>query len=174
MLIILYLIVIVVANIVTAILPPISFWIFIVPMGTFFVGFAFLLRDYIQMRVGKRKTYQIILFALVLSGATSILVGDMLWITFASALTFVVSESIDTEVFSRIKTSFTKRVVISGVIGGVVDSSVFVIIGLSPLGAGIIGWNMVPYAILGQVVVKSAIQFAVVFVVRKKIQEAIV
>jgi uncharacterized PurR-regulated membrane protein YhhQ (DUF165 family) len=132
--------------------------IFIVPMGSFLIGVTFILRDIVQNSFGRTKTYLVIGSALVLSAFISYVLGDSLWITFASAVTFALSETVDTEVYSRLKASFTSRVVISGVLGGTVDSIVFVIVGLSPFGANMIPWSLVIFAIIGQILVKSVMQ----------------
>lgn len=50
------------------------------------------------------------------------------------------------------------RVLYSGIVGGMLDSAIFVVIGLSPLGAGFLPWGAVPFAILGQALVKTIIQ----------------
>lgn len=163
----LYLVAIITANVVTASLQPLVFWHFIVPAGTFFIGLTFFFRDLVQRQFGRKKTYAIIVAALILSAITSWLLGDTLWIVFASALTFVFSETFDTEVFTRLKGSFQKKVLMSGTVGGAVDSALFVIIGLSPLGAGFIPWDNVIYAILGQIIVKTAMQFIAFLAVRQ-------
>jgi len=157
--ILLYILAIIVANVVTASFSPIVLWKFIVPMGTIFIGATFILRDLVQQKYGRKNTYYIIFIALLLSALTSWLLGDTLWIVFASAITFIFSETFDTEVFTRLKCSFEKRVLLSGTVGGIIDSGLFVIIGLSPIGAGFIPWEAVGYAILGQVVVKTIMQF---------------
>ncbi|GIP13184.1 conserved hypothetical integral membrane protein [Paenibacillus macerans] len=156
--VILYLLAIISANVITAAFSPLAWGPFIVPMGTFLIGATFILRDLVQKRIGRRATYLVILAALVLSAISSALLGDTLLITVASAITFALSETIDTEIFTRLKASLAKRVLYSGLVGGAVDSAVFVIIGLSPLGAGILPWSAVPAAILGQYLVKSAMQ----------------
>ena len=46
----------------------------------------------------------------------------------------------------------------SGLVGGTLDSVVFVIIGLSPIGADFIPWGAIPVAILGQWFFKIGIQ----------------
>lgn len=50
------------------------------------------------------------------------------------------------------------RVFYSGIVGGFLDSIVFVVVGLSPLGAGFIPWAAVPAAIVGQIIVKTVMQ----------------
>lgn len=154
----LYLIAIVSSNVVTAAVAPFIVGAFIVPAGTFIIGATFILRDLVQRAIGRRSTYSIIATALILSAATSWLLGDTLLITAASAVTFALSETIDTEIFTRLSASLSKRVMLSGVVGGTADSAIFVIIGLSPLGAGFLPWDAVPAAILGQVIVKSTMQ----------------
>jgi len=154
----LYLISIVTANVITAAFAPIHLGIFIVPMGTLLVGATFILRDLVQNKYGRAKTYLFIGTALVLSAAVSSYLGDTLLIVAASALSFLVSETSDTEIYSRLNLPMSWRVFYSGLAGGLLDSIIFVIIGLSPLGANFLPWEAVPAAILGQVIFKTIIQ----------------
>ncbi len=156
--VIFYLICIVTANVVTASLAPFHFGIFIVPMGTFFIGATFILRDLVQNKYGRKKTYGLIALALLLSAIVSASLGDTLLIVAASALSFLLSETADTEIYSRLKLPMAWRVFYSGIVGGILDSAVFVIIGLSPLGANILPWEAVPAAIIGQIIVKTVLQ----------------
>lgn len=153
-----YLLSIVIANVVTARFAPMEFSIFIVPMGTLFVGATFIFRDLVQNKYGRKKTYLFILTALVLSAIVSYLLGDTLMVVAASALSFIIAETTDTEIYSRLQLPMAWRVFYSGIAGGLLDSVVFVIIGLSPLGAGFLPWEAVPAAIVGQVIVKTVIQ----------------
>ncbi|UFJ39272.1 VUT family protein [Brevibacillus humidisoli] len=156
--IILYLLVIIAANIITAAFPPIQLWWFLVPTGSFLIGATFILRDLVQMRYGKKTTYLAIGIALLTSALSSYLLGDPLVVTFASAVSFIVSEATDTEIYSRLKRSLAKRLFWSGTIGGSLDSVIFVILGISPIGAGFIPWEAVPLAVAGQVLVKVLMQ----------------
>lgn len=153
-----YLLSIVIANVVTARFAPLEFGMFIVPMGTFFVGATFIFRDLVQNKYGRAKTYLFIFIALLLSAAVSFSLGDTLMIVVASAISFVIAETADTEIYTRLKLPMAWRVFYSGIVGGLLDSVVFVIVGLSPLGAGILPWAAVPAAIVGQVIVKTIIQ----------------
>lgn len=153
-----YLLSIVIANVVTARFAPLEFGMFIVPMGTLFVGATFIFRDLVQNKYGRAKTYFFIFLALLLSGTVSFFLGDTLMIVAASALSFVIAETADTEIYTRLKLPMAWRVFYSGIVGGLLDSVVFVIVGLSPLGAGFIPWEAVPAAIIGQVIVKTVIQ----------------
>lgn len=157
--ILLYLAVIILANILTASFAPLSIWLFIIPYGTFLIGATFILRDLVQNKYGKSKTYLSIFVALVLSALSSFLLGDTLWIVFASAIAFIVAETTDTEIYTRLKLPMASKVLYSGIVGGVLDSAIFVVIGLSPLGANFVPWEFVGYAILGQVVFKTLMQF---------------
>ncbi|MCM3720047.1 VUT family protein [Fictibacillus phosphorivorans] len=163
-----YLLVIVTANVVTASTMPLVAGKLIIPYGTFFIGLTFILRDLVQRKVGKKKTYGVIAIALLASALTSYLLGDTLYIAAASALTFVLSESIDTEIYSRMNAPFYKRVLYSGAVSSLVDSTIFVIVGLSPIGAGFLSWDLVPYAILGQYLVKLLIQVFISMIMRKQ------
>ncbi|WP_054788132.1 MULTISPECIES: VUT family protein [Gracilibacillus] len=154
----LYLLSIVTANVVTAALMPLQFGIFIIPMGTLFIGATFIFRDLVQNKYGRGKTYLFILTALILSAIVSALLGDSLMIVAASALSFIISETADTEIYTRLKLPIAWRVFYSGIVGGFFDSVVFVLVGLSPLGAGMLPWEAVPAAILGQIIAKTIIQ----------------
>lgn len=156
--VIFYLLSIVIANVVTARFAPLEFGMFIVPMGTLFVGATFIFRDLVQNKYGRAKTYIFIFVALLLSAIASFALGDTLMIVVASAISFVIAESADTEIYTRLKLPMAWRVFYSGIVGGFLDSVIFVIIGLSPLGAGFIPWEAVPAAIVGQVIVKTVIQ----------------
>lgn len=156
---ILYLIAIVIANIVTAKFQPMNMLGFIVPYGTWFIGLTFFLRDITQNKYGRTKTYLFIVTALVLSAISSHLLGDPLYIVLASAISFAVAETTDTEIYTRLKLPMHMRVLYSGLVGGLLDSTIFVVIGLSPLGANMLPWVAVPAAIVGQVIIKSILQF---------------
>ena len=156
----LYLTIIAVSNVIAAMFPPLLLFngLVIIPTGSVFVGGTFLLRDFVQIRYGKRITYAAIFAASLISAAISWAVGDTVYIAIASVAAFLASESLDTEIFSRLKKSFACRVALSGIVGGIADSMVFVVLGLSPIGAAILTWDQVPYAILGQAIVKAVVQ----------------
>ena len=155
----LYIASILLANVLTAKFAPIEIGPLFFPVGSLLIGATFILRDFVQQQVGRKKTYMYIGTALILSAAVSLLLGDTMMIAAASALAFIVSETFDTELFTRLRTSFYKRVAISGVVGGTFDSFIFVLVGLSPIGAGFLPWELVPYAIAGQLIAKICMQF---------------
>jgi queuosine precursor transporter len=153
-----YLLSIITANVVTAAFAPLHFGSFIVPMGTLFIGATFILRDLVQNSYGRKKTYFLIGTSLIISALVSFLLGDTMLIVLASAVSFAIAETTDTEIYTRLKLPMGWRVFYSGLVGGFLDSIVFVIIGLSPLGANFLPWEAVPVAITGQVIVKTLIQ----------------
>lgn len=153
-----YLLSIVAANVVTAKFAPMQVGVFLVPMGTFLIGATFIFRDLVQNKYGRKKTYMFIGLALLMSALVSYLLGDTLLIVVASALAFVVAETTDTEIYTRLKLPMAWRVFYSGLVGGFLDSVIFVVIGLSPIGAGFLTWEMVISAILGQVIFKTIVQ----------------
>jgi uncharacterized PurR-regulated membrane protein YhhQ (DUF165 family) len=156
--VLLYVLSIVLANVVTAAFQPFALGVFIIPYGTLLIGATFIFRDLVQRQCGRKNTYLIIVLALSLSALTSFILGDTLWIVFASTLSFAISETTDTEIFTRLKKSFGLKVLYSGLVGGILDSLIFVVIGLSPIGAGFLTWELVSYAVLGQVIVKTIMQ----------------
>ena len=52
----------------------------------------------------------------------------------------------------------SQRVLVSGTVGSLLDSAIFVVVGLSPLGAGFLAWDQVGRAIAGQAIIKTALQ----------------
>lgn len=163
----LYLLTIAAANILTAKFRPFILLdgLLIIPVGSLLVGFTFMLRDVVQVKHGKRKTYRTILAALIMSAIMSAAIGDTVHVAIASAAAFFVSEAIDTEIFTRLRSSLKRRVLLSGLVGGTVDSVIFVIFGLSPIGSGALTWPQVPFAIIGQTAIKAVVQMAAVMIV---------
>src|SRR5690625_5050820 len=141
-----YLLSIILANVITARFVPFEIGPLIIPYGTLFIGLTLVMRDMVQNRFGRFKTYLLI---------------DALWVVFASTLSFIVSETADTEIYTRFKLPFVKRVFYSGVVAGFLDSTIFVIIGIGPLGLQFVPWQLVPYAIAGQWVAKVVMQLVV-------------
>ena len=154
-----YIFVIIFSNIITASFNPISFLGLLVPCGSVFIGLTFILRDLCQERYGRNKVYKLIVLAMILSAIGSVFLGDSLSVVFASCVSFLISESCDTEIYTRLKLPMHLRVMYSGIVGGFLDSVVFVILGLSPLGAGMLPWVAVPSAICGQILFKTVMQF---------------
>lgn len=152
------------ANIITAATAPADIGPFLVTWGTWLIGCTFILRDLIQRRYGKRTAYAAIGAALALSAVTSALLGDTMLVVLGSACAFLVSESLDTEVFSRLRARFSTRVAISGIVGGAFDSVIFCTIGLGL--SGIVPWALIPNVILGQFIVKGALQVLAGAVIR--------
>lgn len=167
-----YLLSIIMANVLAAKFAPLNLGVFIIPWGTFFIGITLVMRDMVQNVFGRKKTYVFIVVALILSAITSHLLGDALWVVLASAMSFIISETVDTEIYTRMKIPFIKRVMYSGVASGFLDSTVFIIIGISPLGLGFVSWQLVPYAILGQWVTKVVMQLVVAGSIRQVVINA--
>ncbi|MEI3598151.1 MULTISPECIES: VUT family protein [Oceanobacillus] len=162
-----YLLSIILANVITARFAPLELGPLIIPYGTLLIGLTLVMRDMVQNRFGRLRTYLLIGLALLLSALSSYLIGDPLWVVFASTLSFIISETADTEIYTRFKLPFVKRVMYSGIVAGFLDSAIFVIIGIGPLGLEFVPWNLVPYAILGQWVAKVVMQLVVAGGIRK-------
>lgn len=156
--IIFYISAILIANFLSATFAPLQIGPFLISPGTFTIAASFILRDLVQNRYGRGKTYGFIVLALILSAVTAKTLGDPLAIVIASACAFAISESTDTEIYSRLKLPMAWRVWWSGLAGGILDSGVFVILGLSPLGMGFIPWQFIPMAIIGQALFKIVMQ----------------
>jgi queuosine precursor transporter len=165
--VVMYIVSIVIANVVTAKFAPVPIGIFLVPTGTFLIGLTLFFRNFVQTQYGRHKTYIAIVVALLASAVSSQLLGDTFAITIASAVSFLFSEAADTETFTRIRASFAARVFFGGTVGAILDSTIFVILGLSPIGAGFVTWHDIPLAIFGQLLVKVVMQAVGAIAVRK-------
>lgn len=156
-----YLATIVAANVATATQPPIEFdalgehWL--VTWGTFAIAATFFLRDAVQLAYGRAVAYMTIGAALALNAAMSLHYDDLAWITAGSVLALAISETTDTEVFTRWRGNLRARIAISGVIGGTLDSVVFAVVALSPLTTGIVPWEFLWTTIVAQIVVKAGV-----------------
>jgi len=157
----LYIASIVAANVLTAHTAPLVVGAFVVTAGTWFIAATFPLRDAVQIHTTKAFSYVAIAAALGASVLASWKLGDTLWITGASALAFAISETLDTEAFTRLKGNLGKRVLFSGLISVPFDSVIFAFVGLSPLGAGFVPYDVIWKVILAQIVAKSIVQAAV-------------
>lgn len=156
-----YLLTITVSNLLTARCEPfvLADGALIIPVGSVLVGAVFVLRDLIQMKHGRADTYTVIARATVLSMALCIITGETAHVAVASLAAFLASEVLDTEVFTRMRGNLIGRILLSGTVGGALDSIIFVVLGLSPIGAGVLPWSLVPAAVSGQVVTKLLLQF---------------
>lgn len=90
------------------------------PSGVLAIGIALFTRDYIQEKFGKQRTLVAIAIGIVLSYLINPAVAT------ASAVAFALGELSDFFVYSEIKKrSLIAAVIASGIIGGIVDSFVF-------------------------------------------------
>ena len=120
-------------------LVPIGFGL--VTAGTFAAGAALLLRDAVQVTMGK----VISLAAIVVGIGISYVVADPM-IAVASALAFAASELVDFAVFTPMRArSLARAVVISSVVSAPVDTVLF--LHIAGFGVG--------QAVLGQFIVKT-------------------
>ena len=154
-----YLFTIIFSNIITASFNPLNILGLLVPCGSVFIGLTFILRDLCQEKYGRKNIYKLIVLAMIFSAIGSFILGDSLMVVFASCVSFLISESCDTEIYTRLKLPMHLRVMYSGIVGGFLDSVAFVILGLSPIGAGMLSWALVPSAICGQILFKVLMQF---------------
>jgi queuosine precursor transporter len=150
------------ANVLTAELAPVLVTIdgttAAVTAGTFAIGATFFLRDLVQYRHGLRVAWAAITAALLVNVALSALFDDLLAITLASAGAFLVSETIDTAIYTHAGGRLGPRILVSGLVSCPLDSAVFVVFGLSPLTTGIVPWSSVVATVLVLTAVKVAMQ----------------
>jgi uncharacterized PurR-regulated membrane protein YhhQ (DUF165 family) len=116
--------------------------------GTYFAGLAFILRDLVQDKAGRKAVVAVIMAGAVLSYAIS-----SPFIATASAVAFLVSESADFAVYTPLrKRGYVRAAVASNIVGAAVDTVLFLTIARFPLSQ----------AFAGQMVGKIAVTLAVV------------
>lgn len=91
----------------------------VIPVGTFLVGFIFVLRDFSQREIGAY-----VYLAMLIGVALSYLMADP-FVALASAVAFGVSELVDALVFTYTKKPMRDRVLISSAASTPLDSIVF-------------------------------------------------
>jgi len=90
------------------------------PSGVLLIGFALFARDLLQERAGRKA----VLLAIMIGLPLSVLVNPA--VAFASTVAFGVSEMADFAVYDRLRQySKSAGIFFSGVVGGVVDSMLF-------------------------------------------------
>ncbi|HEY3296592.1 MAG TPA: VUT family protein [bacterium] len=157
---VLYVILIVAANIFASLwMVPLPFGVK-APAGVFFFAPLFTLRDRIQIDRGTRWVYMLIAITAVLSWLMGVFVGLPLLarISLASVAAFIVSESLDTLLFTVVKRSFVQRSLISNLFSSVADSAIFITLAF--------GWN--PRIILGQWIIKMIISSVMIPLLKPK------
>jgi uncharacterized PurR-regulated membrane protein YhhQ (DUF165 family) len=97
------------------------------PAGAYAIGLTFTFRDMVQRRYGKWKCW------IWMGLASLITVWFSPEIALASVSAFLISEGVDWLVYTLVPGSFTKRVVLSNLIGTPLDSVVFVLLAFGPV-----------------------------------------
>jgi hypothetical protein len=114
-------------------LAPVGFGL-LAPSGVYAAGVSFVARDVVQRALGRRPA----MAAIVLGTLLSVLVSPQL--ALASGSAFLVSELADFAVYTPLqRRRFVLAVLLSGVLGSVVDSLVFLGIAGIPLGVALPG-----------------------------------
>ena len=151
---VLYVVLIILANIFAALWRvPLPFGL-MVPAGVFFFAPIFTLRDRIQIDQGVKWVYGLIAVSAVVSWIAAWAMGMPLLakVAVASVAAFLVSETLDTVVFTVLRKSFTQRALFSNLFSAFVDSLLFIGIAFG------VNWRL----ILGQWIVKMLIAAVVI------------
>lgn len=103
--------------------------------GTYFAGLAFILRDLVQDKAGRKAVVAVILAGAVLSYAIS-----SPFIATASAVAFLLSEAADFAAYTPLRTrGYVRAAVASNVVGAGVDTAIFLTIAGFPLSQAFAG-----------------------------------
>lgn len=160
MLVILYLLTIIIANLVTVIFPPTHLGFIVIPPSAYFMGFTFILSNLLQDKYGASKSRGLVWTGVLLSALLFAVLQFSQSIVIASGVAFLVSQFVNTFLYDKLKHTRIKdyALLTSSVISSLLDVSIFVIIGLSPLGLGVLHGIDVVLAIVGQFAVQTILQ----------------
>lgn len=107
------------------------------PAGVYAVGLAFTLRDIVHRTLGRTAVIAAVLAGCALAywvGAAATVPGGYVSIAVASALAFLISETLDLLTYESVQNmSFTGAVVASNVVGAVIDSLLFLTLAFGSL-----------------------------------------
>jgi queuosine precursor transporter len=145
----LYLVLIVLANVFAALWRINLPFGLMVPAGVFFFAPLFTLRDRIQVDRGVKWVYGLIAVSAVVSWVAAWAMGLPLLarVAMASVAAFLFSETLDTVIFTMLRRSFTQRALFSNFFSSFVDSLIFIGFAFG------VDWRL----ILGQWIVKMLI-----------------
>ena len=149
----LYIVLIVLVNWAFTIIPPMDLpggvkW----PPVALLVGFVFVARDFAQREIGHR-----VLLAMLVGVGLSYVMADP-FVAVASAVAFLVSETVDWAVYTVTRRPLSERILYSSLLGAPVDSAVFL---------GLIGFFS-PTGVALMTVSKLAGAFIVWWLVRRR------
>ena len=163
----LYILTILVSNIGIVLLPSVELGALIIPPSSYFFGFTFIISNLIQDKYGAERSKHAILYGLGVSLVMFMLLKFSVSIVIASGVAFYISQYCATVLYSRVKDTWKNANLKTSLIGSVIDVTIFLTLGLSPLGIGKIAWSGLFMAIVGQLLVQCTIQFIASRVINK-------
>ena len=166
---ILYLAIIVIANVLTVAIPPVSILGLLVPTSSWFMGFTFILGNKMVKEKGSKYSNTAIALGLVLSAIACYVLGYAQSIVIASGVAFTVSQLAGTYLYKGLQSIDVRRSnEISSMTGSFIDVVLFVVIGLSPLGTNAVSWIHIPNAVAGQLIVQLTLQYIAIRILSRK------
>lgn len=150
----LYILVGVLGTLVTVWFKPLQVAGLAIPPSSWLMGFSFLLITIIHDRYGTSVSSKMIWILLSITAVTCILLQYTLMLVIASGVAFVVGQFCTKGFYTYgIERS------ISGIMGSIIDAAIWIVLGLSPIGVNTVSWSIIPYAIVGQVIVQVILQY---------------
>ena len=119
-----YIATVVAINMAFAYIPPVVLFDgTIFTIGSVIAGLVFVARDFAQREVG----HKVVLLLMAAAGLLSYLLADP-FVAIASIVAFAISEISDYIVYSKYKSDFNKRVIVSSLVSVPIDTAVFLAI----------------------------------------------
>lgn len=151
---ILYLLVGVLGTLVTVWFKPLQVAGLAIPPSSWLMGFSFLLITLIQDKYGNSVSSKMIWILLTITAGICLLLNYTMMLVIASGVAFVVGQFCTKGLYT-----YGVNRSASGIIGSIVDATIWIVLGLSPIGVGTVSWSVIPSAVVGQVIVQVILQY---------------
>ena len=155
-----YVVLVVISNLVTIYFKPLNLAGVLIPSSSWFMGFTFLLINLISRYENKRFTGSLIWVGLFLTSLICLAQNLPQSLVVASGVAFWISQQISVILFKKLSNYYQSSWVnsCSSFVGSVIDATIWIALGLSPLGIGTVAYIDIPSAVFGQVVVQFILQ----------------
>lgn len=155
-----YIALVVIANLVTIYFEPLNLAGILIPPSSWFMGFTFLLINLISRYEKPKFAGSLIWVGLFLTSLICLMQNLPQSLVVASGVAFWISQKISVLLFNKLSNYYHAAWVnsCSSFVGAIIDATIWIALGLSPLGIGTVAYIDIPSAVLGQVVVQFILQ----------------
>lgn len=155
-----YIVLVVIANLVTIYFVPLNVKGILIPPSSWFMGFTFLLINLISKYEKPKFAASLIWVGLFLTSLICFMQSLPQSLVVSSGVAFWISQKASVFIFDKLSNKLDSKIAnaLSSNIGSIIDATIWISLGLSPLGIGTVAYIDIPSAVLGQVLVQFILQ----------------